>query len=98
MRRRASLKTATLGGALVLAGWLAGTVAVQAGDVSNSNHPDQALQRKLDLLDHGPDAADTPAPAPDTDNGSFPRSTRIPGTDTSIRIYGQGTETLRYSH
>jgi hypothetical protein len=96
MRRSIFLRTAALGGALVLAGWLVGTVDPRADELSDPNHPDRALQQKLDLLDHGSDAADTPL-APDADKGSFPRSVRVPGTDTSIRIYGEGTETLRYS-
>ncbi|HTW53048.1 MAG TPA: hypothetical protein VME45_14245 [Stellaceae bacterium] len=82
---------------LVLAGLLVGAVAAQADDLSHPDPPDKALQQKLDLLDHGPDAPDTPLPAPDVAKGSFPHSIRIPGTDTSIRIYGQGTETLQYS-
>ncbi len=86
-----------LAGAAVLAGLVSGAVAAQADDLSNPNHPDAALQQKLDLLDHGPDTPDAPLPSSDADKGSFPRSWRIPGTNTSIRVYGSGTETLQYS-
>ncbi|MFZ2005122.1 MAG: hypothetical protein WAV02_08555 [Stellaceae bacterium] len=79
-----------LGRAMALAG------AAQADPLSNQDHPEAALQQKLDLLDHGSDASDAP-PAVDADKGSFPRSWRIPGTNTSIRVYGSGTETLQYS-
>jgi hypothetical protein len=96
MRRSIFLRTATLSGTLALSVALVGTIAAQADDLSNPNQPDKALQQKLDLLDHGSDTPDTP-PTPDANQGSFPRSVRIPGTDTSIRIYGSGTETLRYS-
>jgi len=83
---------AALAGAIVTAG----TVAARADQLSNPNHPDAALQQKLDLLDHGQDTPGTP-PSTDVDKGSFPRSMRIPGTNTSIRVYGTGAETLEYS-
>jgi len=66
-------------------------------DLSTQHHPEAVLQQKLDLLDQGTDTPDAPPPSPDGDKGSFPRSVRIPGTDTSIRVYGSGTETLQYS-
>lgn len=77
-------------GSVVLAG------AAYAQAPPGPNHPDKALQQKLDLLDHGSDTAAAP-PNPAIDQGSFPRSVRIPGTNTSIRVYGEGTETLKYS-
>ena len=76
---------------------LAGAATARADDLSNRNHPDAALQQKLDLLDRGADTPGGPLPSPDVNQGSFPRSMRIPGTDTSIRVYGAGTETLKYS-
>jgi hypothetical protein len=90
-------KVITLCGGLMLTGLLAGAVAARADDLSTQHHPDAALQQKLDLLDHGTDTPNAPLPSPDVDKGSFPRSVRIPGTDTSIRVYGSGTETLKYS-
>jgi hypothetical protein len=93
MHRSISAKMIAFGSAIILAG----TVAAQADDLSNQHHPNAALQQKLDLLDHGPDTPDAPLPQPDVDQGSFPRSVRIPGTDTSIRVYGSGTETMQYS-
>ena len=95
MRSLSFARIVVLGGAIVLAG-LAGVAPAQADDVSGQQQTDKALQQKLDLLDHGPDTLDTP-PSPGVNQGSFPRSTLIPGTSTSIRVYGQGTETLRYS-
>ena len=82
--------------AIALAWLVVGAGAAQADDLSGPAHPDKALQQKLDLLDHGPDTPDA-LPTPDADKGSFPRSWRVPGTNTSIRVYGSGTETLRYS-
>ena len=96
MRSLSFARIVVLGGAIVLAG-LAGVAPAQADDVSGQQQTDKALQQKLDLLDHGPDTPDTPPPSPGLNQGSFPRSTLIPGTSTSIRVYGQGTETLRYS-
>ncbi|HTW53070.1 MAG TPA: hypothetical protein VME45_14355, partial [Stellaceae bacterium] len=72
------------------------TIAAGADELPLQPHPDVALQKKLDLLDHGTDTPDAPPPAT-IDQGSFPRSVRIPGTNTSIRVYGSGTETLQYS-
>ena len=87
----------TLGSAVALAGLLVvHAVAAQADDLSNQHRADTALQQKLDLLDHGSDKPDAP-PSPDVDKGSFPRSVRIPGTNTSIRVYGSASETLKYS-
>jgi hypothetical protein len=97
MRRLTVARMAALGGAMVLAGLLAGTAGAQTDQPSGQNHPDQVLQRKLDLLDHGQDTPDAPPPPVNADKGTFPGSVRIPGTNTSVRIYGQGTETLEYS-
>ena len=96
MRRLTFARPAAFGTATVLAGLLVGAVAAQADDLSDQHHPDKALQQKLDLLDHGAGAPNAP-PSPDADHGSFPRSARIPGTNTSIRVYGSGAEMLRYS-
>ena len=87
----------TLGCVMTLAGLRTGGVTARADNLLNQHHPDAALQQKLDLLDHGADAPDAPLPRPDVDQGSFPRSLRIPGTNTSIRVYGSGTESLQYS-
>lgn len=86
----------TLGGALALAGTLAAATAAQADELPVQHHPDLALQQKLDQLDHGSDTPDAP-PSANVNEGSFPRSVRIPGTNTSVRVYGSGTETLKYS-
>lgn len=80
----------------VLIGLLAGAVGAQGGELSDQSSSNQLLQQKLDLLDHGQDLPDAP-PAADADKGSFPRSVRIPGTNTSIRVFGSATETLEYS-
>lgn len=86
-----------LGGPIVLAALLTASVGAKADDLTGQSHPNLTLQKKLDLLDHGTDTPATPPPTPLIEQGSFPRSVRIPGTDTSIRVYGQGTETLQYS-
>jgi hypothetical protein len=90
-------KMIALGDVIILTGLLAGTVAARADELPLQQHPNAVLQKKLDLLDHGTDTPDAPLPSPNVDQGSFPRSVRVPGTDTSIRIYGSGTETLQYS-
>jgi hypothetical protein len=82
--------------AFALAGFLTATGAARADEPAVQHHPDQALQHKLDELDHGSDTPGSTSP-PDASQGGFPGSMRIPGTDTSIRVYGSGTETLRYS-
>jgi len=97
MRRSTFAGIIKLGTTAMLAGSLFGAVAARADDLSGQHHPDLALQQKLDLLDHGPDTPDVPLPRPDATQGSFPRSVRIPGTDTSIRVYGSGIETMQYS-
>jgi len=81
---------------MLLAGLLVSAVAAQADDLSDQQHPGKALQHKLDLLDHSPGTPDAP-PSPDADQGRFPRSVRIPGTNTSIGVYGSGVEMLRFS-
>ena len=96
MRKTMFGRMVVLGGAVVLAGVLVGAAAARADDLSSPSHPDKGLQQKLDLLDHGPDTPTAP-PSPDVDKGSFPHSWRVPGTNTSIRVYGSGTETLQYS-
>jgi hypothetical protein len=96
MRRLTFARTAVLGSAMLVAGLQLAAVAAQADELSDQHHPDRALQQKLDLLDHGAGAPETPPP-PDADQGSFPRSVRIPGTNTSIRVYGSGAEMLQYS-
>jgi hypothetical protein len=96
MRRLTFARTAALSSAMLLAGLLLAAVAARAEELSDQHHPDKALQQKLDLLDHGAGVPDAP-PSPDADQGSFPRSVRIPGTNTSIRVYGSGAEMLQYS-
>jgi hypothetical protein len=95
MRRMRFARMVALGGMIAVAGVLA-VIAARADELSDQHHPDQALQQKLDLLDHGQDTPYAP-PTVDVDKGSFPGSMRIPGTDTSIRVYGSGIETLQYS-
>jgi hypothetical protein len=93
MHRSTFATVITLGSAMLLIL----VVAARADDLSDQHHPNAALQQKLDLLDRGPDNPDLSPPSPDVGKGSFPRSVRIPGTNTSIRVYGSGTETLQYS-
>lgn len=97
MRRVTVARMVARGWAMSLAALLVGTVGAKADELPVQRNPDVALQQKLDLLDHGSDTPEALPPRPDADKGSFPGSMRIPGTDTSIRVYGTGTETLRYS-
>lgn len=89
-------RIAGLGSVLLLAGSLIGAAVARADEPAVQHHPDPALQQKLDALDRGSDPPGSP-PAPDASQGGFPGAVRIPGTDTSIRVYGTGTETLKYS-
>jgi len=92
-----------LGGSTAALAMLTGLASARADDLQYNQ---QLLTTRVDQLaavgqqagagnqfsiDPNPAAAGTPATA-----GSFPRSILIPGTDTSIKIYGQMTEILDY--
>ena len=81
---------------------LTGLTGARADELSDLRANQQLLSQRVDqlaALGLAPDvfsvntnpAASAPATA-----GSFPRSILIPGTDTSIRIYGQITEIMDY--
>src|ERR1700728_1141319 len=93
---------AALGGSTAALAMLTGLAGARADDLQVNQ---QLLDTRIDQLaqglnpgaknqfsvDQNPAAAGTPVTA-----GSFPRSILIPGTDTSIKIYGQMTEIMDY--
>ncbi len=94
---------AALGGSTAALAMLTGLAGARADDLQVNQ---QLLNTRVDQLaavgenpgagnqfsvDQSPVAPGTPVTA-----GSFPRSILIPGTDTSIKIYGQVTEVLNY--
>jgi hypothetical protein len=89
-----------------IGGFFAGVVllicgpSARAGELSGQNTGTNLfLQHRLDQLDAGqPTAGPTPPPGAPATQGGFPRSYRIPGTDTTIRVYGTVSETLSYSN
>ena len=92
---------AALGGSTAALAMLTGLGGARADDLQINQ---QLLDTRVDQLAQGqnPGAknqfstdANTPGMA-GAAAGSFPRSILIPGTDTSIKIYGQITEVLNY--
>src|ERR1700728_1944448 len=93
---------AALGGSTAALAMLTGLAGARADDLQVNQ---QLLDNRIDQLaqglnpgaknqfsvDQNPATAGTPVTA-----GSFPRSILIPGTDTSIKIYGQVTEIVDY--
>jgi hypothetical protein len=94
---------AALGGSTAALAMLAGLAGARADDLQYNQ---QLLNSRIDQLaavgqfagpsingsiDPNPAAAGTPVTA-----GSFPRSILIPGTDTSIKIYGEMREITTY--
>ncbi|HWB51703.1 MAG TPA: DcaP family trimeric outer membrane transporter, partial [Stellaceae bacterium] len=99
---RKTRTVAALGGGTAALAMLTGLAGARADDLQLNQ---QLLNQRVDQLaavglnpgagavfsvDNGP-AAGAPVTA-----GSFPRSILIPGTDTSIRVYGQITEIMDY--
>jgi hypothetical protein len=88
-------RMAALGGLIALAALLAGGPGAAADELSDLRATNQLLQQRLDQLSQ---SHDKPAPAPGAplSAGSFPRSSLIPGTDTSIRVGGSVTGIVQY--
>ena len=89
---------------LVIAG-LAAAAAIAnyrpavAGELNDLNSSKSQIQSRIDQL-AAPQSGDQPNPPPAADvpngAGSFPRSSLIPGTDTSVRVGGSVDETTSY--
>src|SRR6202035_1018974 len=81
---------------------LTGLTGARADELSDLRANQQLLSQRVDQLAAvglAPDVFSVntnPAASAPTTAGSFPRSILIPGTDTSIKIYGQISETLDY--
>ena len=94
---------AALGGSTAALAMLTGIAGARADDLQINQ---QLLDTRIDQLaavGQNPGAAATvfsvdqnPAAGAAVTAGSFPRSILIPGTDTSIKIYGQITEIMDY--
>jgi hypothetical protein len=93
---------AALGTSTAALAMLTGLAAARADELSDLRLNQQLLSQRIDQLAAvglAPDvfsvntnpAASAPATA-----GSFPRSILIPGTDTSLKVYGQISEVLDY--
>jgi porin-like protein len=98
-------KIAALGASTAALAMLTGLAGARADELSDLRLNQQLLSQRIDQLaavgqktgnwemfsvDTNP-AASAPATA-----GSFPRSILIPGTDTSLKVYGQITEVIDY--
>src|SRR5579872_7171898 len=105
MKERKSGVVAALGSGTAALAMLTGLAGARADELSDLRLNQQLLSQRIDQLaavgqktgnwemfsvDTNP-AASAPATA-----GSFPRSILIPGTDTSLKVYGQITEVIDY--
>src|SRR5580658_170977 len=102
MRGRKIGTIAMLGGSTAALAMLTGMSGARADDLQINQ---QVLNTRVDQLaavGENPGAGaqfsvdQNPATGAAVTAGSFPRSILIPGTDTSIKIYGQITEVLDY--
>src|SRR5215469_2125817 len=102
MRDRKIGTIGALGGSTAALAMLTGLAGARADDLQVNQ---QALNQRVDQLaavGQQPGAGaqfsidQNPAMGSAVSAGSFPRSILIPGTDTSIKIYGQITEVLDY--
>src|SRR5712691_11419611 len=86
-KRNAAI-TAVSGGVISVVALLTGPPAAKADELADLRANQELLQQRLDQLAQVPPGA--VAPAGPIGVGSFPRSFLIPGTDTSMRVGGQG--------
>jgi hypothetical protein len=99
MKRQKWATTATVGCATAALAALATASSAQADDLQLNQ---QLLNTRVDQLAAvglAPDVfgvAHNPAAGAPVTAGSFPRSILIPGTDTSLKVYGQITEIVDY--
>src|SRR6516164_7432594 len=90
---------AALGGGTAALAMLTGLAGARADDLQLNQ---QLLNTRVDQLAAvglAPDqfgVSQNPAAGSPVVAGSFPRSILIPGTDTSLKVYGQITEVLDY--
>src|SRR5712692_12126872 len=87
-KRNAAI-TAVLGGVISVVALLTGVSSAKADELAELRANQELLQQRLDQLAQAPPGGPTT-----TGVGSFPRSFLIPGTDTSMRIGGQGVGTV----
>jgi hypothetical protein len=74
---------------------LAGACIARADELSDLRANNLLLQQKIDQARAA--NGEAPEDAPASLQGSFPRSFRIPGTETSVRIGGNVTATVHDS-
>ncbi len=85
-KRNAAI-TAVSGGVISVMALLAGVPSARADELADLRANQELLQQRLDQLSQ---AGPSTGPSGPIGVGSFPRSFLIPGTDTSLRIGGQG--------
>src|SRR5260221_12427043 len=88
-KRNAAI-TAVSGGVISVVALLAAVPSAKADELADLRANQELLQQRLDQLAQAPPGAS----AGPIGVGSFPRSFLIPGTDTSLRIGGQGVGSI----
>jgi hypothetical protein len=74
---------------------LTASFAARGDELSDLRASNQLLQQRLDQLSQNPGETASPASGA-LQQGSFPRSFVIPGTETSLRIGGSVTGVVEY--
>src|SRR6202035_1570908 len=86
-KNRTIATVAALGGLTAAIALMAGAPSAKADELADLRANQELLQQRLDQLSQ---AGPATGPAGPIGVGSFPRSFLIPGTDTSLRVGGQG--------
>ena len=91
----------TIAGSIVAVALVVGAPGVAADELSDLRANSELLQRRLDQIEGASSNSangdsDKTAVNPAAAGDSFPRSFLVPGTDTSVRVGGNITETLSY--
>jgi hypothetical protein len=102
MKGRRIATVAALGTSTAALAMLTGLAGARADELSDMRLNQQLLSQRIDQLAAvglAPDVFSVntnPAASAPTTAGSFPRSILIPGTDTSLKVYGEIDEVIDY--